>query len=99
MLLDVSQLHFFAGRTEVSLDAAPIARELFGVAGTDGRDLRTLQFARGQIMDHAHEADADDADANHCGETPSRQLTTCDSSTEYSSSGWSAANQENDEVG
>ena len=64
--MDRSEVHDFAGRPEVAADAAPIAGQLLRIAGVDGRHRRAAEPFGGEVMDHAHEADAGDADADHC---------------------------------
>ncbi len=39
--------------------------ELLRVAAAQGDDLGALHPPRGKVVDHPHEADADDADADH----------------------------------
>src|SRR5262249_13886725 len=63
--LDAGEVHDLSGPAEVAADAAPVAGEPLGVAAADGGDLGVAQLAGGQVVDHAHEADADDADADH----------------------------------
>ena len=56
-------------RAEVPLDARPVAGQLLRVPAADGRDLPAAQLGGGQVVDHPHEADADDADADHPAHT------------------------------
>ena len=59
------EIHLAATRPEIALDARPVSGQLLGVAAAQGDDLAPGGFAGGEVMDHAHEADADDADAYH----------------------------------
>src|SRR6185312_8725640 len=62
---DVAQFHDGARRAEVALNPAPVAGEFLFVASADRGYLGASHLLVGQVMDHAHEADADDSDSYH----------------------------------
>src|SRR5579875_1813181 len=62
---DIAEIHSGPGRSEVAADTAPIALAFSGVARADGRHPRAPQLGRGQVVDHAHETDADYSDPDH----------------------------------
>src|SRR5581483_806252 len=66
VLLDSGQIHLLPRRTEVALDAAPVAGKLFAVAATDRSDAGAFQAARSEVMDHAHETNTNDPNCHHC---------------------------------
>ena len=61
------EVHLRPARAEVALDAGPVPRQLLGVPTAERRHAPSGQPAGGQVVDHPHEADADDADAHHLG--------------------------------
>ncbi len=77
--LMTGQIHHLAGRAEVALDRAPVAGQSRGIPGGQRGDLGPFHSLVGQVMDHAHEADAGDADSQHFCNPPSKHVT-CDSS-------------------
>ena len=64
VLGDAGEVHDFAAGAEISLDGPPIARPALRVRLANGRHLHAANFLVGQVMGHAHETDADKADAN-----------------------------------
>jgi hypothetical protein len=60
-----AEVHDLAGRSEVAADAAPIAGEFFRVAGVDRCHDGVGEALGGEVVNHAHEADAGQADADH----------------------------------
>jgi len=47
-------------------EPAPVAGQLLRVAAAHGRHPRAFEPARGQVVDHAHEADPYDPNSYHC---------------------------------
>src|SRR5262249_38147815 len=68
--LDASQVHLSAGWPEVATDSAPVSSQFLRVARLDGSHLRAPDLLRGQVMNHAHEANADDPDPHHVSYLP-----------------------------
>src|SRR5581483_2888497 len=66
VFLDFGKIHLFAGRPEVAADTPPIAGQLLGIAAANRGDLRVLELARSEVVDHAHETNADYPDSCHC---------------------------------
>jgi hypothetical protein len=62
---DSGQVHLRSRRSKVAMNACPITPALFGIAAANGRHVSATKAARGEKVDHAHETDAGDADANH----------------------------------
>ena len=52
-----------AARTEISLNGCPIAIKFFRVASADRDDLGTRNLPDAVVMNHPHEADADNSDS------------------------------------
>src|SRR5262245_56531599 len=65
VLLNPSQIDHLARRAEVSADGAPVPRELGLIAAADCGELCALEVLVGKEVNPAHEADADEADADH----------------------------------
>ena len=65
MSMNWAEVHDLAGRAEVATDGSPIAGKFFRVAGVNGRHRGAGEALGGEIMNHAHEADAGEADADH----------------------------------
>ncbi len=59
------EIHLAATGPEIALDARPVSGQLLRVAAAQGDDPGPGGFAGGEKMDHAHEADTDNADAHH----------------------------------
>ena len=64
------EVHLLAGRTKVSLDRAPIARQSPAVLLTDCRHLHAPHLLVRKVVDHAHEAETGDSYANHKTKIP-----------------------------
>ncbi len=62
---DGAKLEFPGRRAEVAAHARPVAGQLLRVAAANRGDCGVGEFLRGQIVNAAHEADADNADADH----------------------------------
>ena len=60
------KIHLSSAWPEIPMDTRPVSRQLLGISATESNDSRTGDTLCGQIVDHPHEADADDADAYHC---------------------------------
>src|SRR5262249_35531194 len=63
--LDFAEIHARAGWSEIAADAAPIAGEFLRIARAHGRHPCAAQLRCCQVMDHAHETDADDSNSYH----------------------------------
>src|SRR5438445_712019 len=74
VLLDPPQVHLLAGRPEVAADAAPVAGELLRVAAAQGGHAGALELARGEVVDHAHKADAHDPNLRHFCNLPCAKI-------------------------
>ena len=61
-----AEVHDLALRAEIALDRPPVAGQPLGVLLAEGGDLHAADLLVGQIMGHAHETDAGNADADHC---------------------------------
>src|SRR5262249_27780622 len=75
VLVDTRQVHHGARGTKVALDRAPIAAEARAIDFTQRGDLHALQFLVGQIVNHAHETNAGDANSYHS--TYTLQIEIC----------------------
>ncbi len=63
----LGQIHLTSGRTEVALQAGPVAGPFFGVAAGDRGDLAAAELLGRREVRVPHEAQADDADTDHAG--------------------------------
>src|SRR5262249_39398716 len=70
------EIDLFAGRPEVALNIAPVAGQVFAVAGGKSNHLRAAQLPISAKVGDAHKPDAGDADANHLGPSPWRRSRT-----------------------
>ncbi len=59
------EVHLRATRAEVASDAAPVAGPFFGVPAANTGHPSAFEFAGGQVVNHAHKANADDANSHH----------------------------------
>ncbi len=60
-----AEVHLGTGRTEVAANVAPVSGKSLGIGPAQRDHLCSAQFTVGEIVDHPHEADTGDADANH----------------------------------
>ncbi len=63
----IAEVDLSSAGTEVALDGGPVAGELAWVSTTEGDDPSAIggDPVGGQVVDHAHEADANETDADH----------------------------------
>ena len=62
---DMRELFHAAARTEVALNAGPVAVQFFGIAGANRDDFGTRNALDAVVVDHAHKSDADNANFYH----------------------------------
>src|SRR5262249_43962077 len=55
---EVGEVHVGAGGAEITADGGPVAGEFHFVAAGQGGDGGALETGGGEVVDHAHEADA-----------------------------------------
>ena len=55
-----------AARTEIPLNARPIAVQLFLIARADGDDFPAGDLLRSVVVNHSHETDSDNSNSYHC---------------------------------
>jgi hypothetical protein len=62
---DSLQIYLFTRRAKIPLDPAPVAGELRVIARANRRELDSFGLLIGEVVNPAHEPDADDANAKH----------------------------------